>query len=60
MIRNLRNTIAHEIATGGYDYEKTGIPQEHQYKAADRIIARLKQESLQGADLNKEFTKCER
>lgn len=57
---NIRNTLAHAIADGSYDYEKTGKPQEHQYKAADRIVARLKQESLRGVDLNKEFTKCER
>ena len=50
----LRNAIAHAMADGSYDYEKTGQPQEHHFKAADRVIARLKQLS-HTMDLNVEF-----
>lgn len=39
---NIKETIAHAMADGSYDYEKTGKPQEHHYKAAERVIQRLK------------------
>lgn len=53
---NLRNFLAHAMADGSYDYEKTGEPQGHHYAAADRIINKAKQKLL-SVDFNKEI--CE-
>jgi len=52
----MRELIAHALADGSYAYEKTGRPEEHHYKAADRVISKLKQASYI-ADLNLEFNK---
>lgn len=38
---DLRGIIAHALADGSYDYEKTGKPQAYHYSMAERVIARL-------------------
>jgi hypothetical protein len=52
---NLRNFLAHAMADGSYDYEKTGEPQSHHYAAADRIINKAKHKLKGNPDLCIDF-----
>lgn len=36
------DTIAHAIADGSWDYEKTGKPERDHYLKAERVIAALR------------------